>query len=141
MLLRAVLSVLYDLKLECPPSVGTCLESLVLETVSLGKDSELLSGLYLPCNGVTSQAGHVSLVDLPVVGILLDDPVGNLEPRVDQLDSVLGTLQNGLPGDLHQLVDIAEARSGLARCDGITDSVGINACPLALKNRDEIFIE
>ena len=105
----------------------------MLEPVILGEYRELLSGLDLPRDGVPSEAGHVSLVKLTQIGIFLDDPVSDLESRIDQLDSVLGTLQHRFPANLDKLIDVSEARGGLAGGDRVADPVGVYASALPLE--------
>ena len=137
----APFTVLYDLMLEGSPGIFTGLENLVLVAVLLVVDSEGLAGLDPLGECVFAQAGDIGLVDLAKVRVFLRDPVGDLESGVDQLDPVLRAFQDRAAIDLDEFVDVAEARGCLAGGDGVTDSVGIYACSLALKVRDEIFIK
>ena len=113
----------------------------MLEPVILGEYRKLLSGLDLPGDGIPSEAGHVSLVKFTQIGIILDDPVSDLESRIDQLDSVLGTLQHRFPANLDKLIDVSETGGRLAGGDRVTDPVGVYASALPLEISDKIFIQ
>ena len=137
----ASLTVLDHLILKWPPGIFTGLEYLVLVAVLLVVDGEGLAGLDPLGEGVSSQTGHVGFVDVTEIRVFLRDSVGDLESRVDQFDSLLGTFQDRTAIYLDEFVHVAEAWGGLAGGDGVTDSVGVYAGSLALKIRDEIFVK
>ena len=108
----ASLTVLDHLMLKWPPGIFTGLEYLVLVAVLLVVDGEGLAGLDPLGEGVSAQTGRVGFVDVTEIRVFLRDSVGDLESRVDQFDSVLGTFQDRTAVYLDEFVHVAEAWSG-----------------------------
>ena len=91
--------------------------------------------------GVTAQAGHVSLVDVSEFFVEFHYPICNLETWIDQFYPVLGFLQDRLAVDLHELVDVAEAWGGLAGGDGVAYAVRIDFRSLSFQIGNEVFVQ
>ena len=113
----------------------------MLETVIFSEDCEFLSSLDLAGDGITSQTSHICLVDLSLVRIVFDNPVSDLESRIDQLYRVLRAFKDRFSSNLDKFVNVAEARGGFAGGDRIADTVRVDAGALALEIGDKIFIQ
>ena len=108
--------------------VGASGEDGVFGLVGLVGDVEFFAGLDDLGEGVAAEAGHVGL-ELAV----LDDAVGDLEARVDELGLVFRTFEDRLIVHLHKFVDVAEARVVLAGGNGVAHAETVDAGTLFLE--------